>query len=126
MPQTQVLVFREASGEVPFSDWFARLKAKTPKVYEKFLARLSLLATKGNELRRPIVDSLEEGIKEIRVRRGTVNYRILYFFTERHVIALSHGLTKEDGVPKHDIEIAIRRRSLIYSNPEKYTAEFNL
>ena len=54
-------------------------------------------------MRRPLADSLREDIYELRVRKGRLNYRILYFFHGRNVAILGHGLTKEDKVPKADI-----------------------
>jgi phage-related protein len=68
------------------------------------------LAECGHELRRPLADFLREGIHELRIRKGRVNYRILYFFHGRNVAILAHALTKEDEVPKADIERSIRRK----------------
>ncbi len=124
MPQTQVLVFREASGEVPFNEWIATLKKRNPKAYAKCLARIDLLSRHGNELRRPIVDYLRDGIYELRAKCGKVNYRMLYFFNGRNVAIISHGLTKEDKVPDHDIDLAIQHFNLVLSDQDKYTADF--
>lgn len=126
MPQTQILVFREASGEVPFTKWLAQLKKRNRRAYDKCLARIGLLEKYGNELDRPIRGYLGEGIYELRAQCGTVNYRILYFFNGRSVAVISHGLTKEDEVPKRDIEVAMNRLNLVLSDSEKYTAEFEL
>jgi phage-related protein len=68
------------------------------------------LLTFGRELRRPLANILRDGIYELRIRKGRVNYRILYFFHGRNLAILGHALTKEDKVPKADVERAIRRK----------------
>ena len=77
----------------------------------------------GYELRRPIADLLRNGIHELRIRRGRLNYRILYFFLGKDVAILSHALTKAHGVPDADIERAIARRKAVESDPETHTVE---
>jgi phage-related protein len=50
-----------------------------------------------------------------------VNYRILYFFHGRNLAILGHALTKEDKVPKADIERAIRRKKAFEENPAQHS-----
>jgi phage-related protein len=84
------------------------------------------LAELGSELRRPEADILRDGIRELRIKHGHVNYRILYFFYGKNVVCLSHGLTKEDVVPDADIETAIRHKNLVMRDPEKYITEWDV
>lgn len=125
MPQTQVRVFREANGQIPFVDWLGLLEKRNRKAHEKCLARLKLLALHGNELRRPIADYLRDRIYELRAKCGTVNYRMLYFFTGRNVTVVSHGFTKEGEIPDREIELAIKRLNLIETHPGKHIADFD-
>nr|MBA3480518.1 type II toxin-antitoxin system RelE/ParE family toxin [Pirellulales bacterium] len=104
MPQTLILVFRQENGNVPFKDWLDELEKKEPRAYAKCLERVLRLSELGYELRRPLADDLQGGIRELRARVGTVQYRILYFFNGPCVAVLSHGCTKEGAVPKADIE----------------------
>ena len=53
---------------------------------------------------------MRDGIYELRIRKGHVNFRILYFFHGRNLAILGHALTKEDKTPKAAIERAIRRK----------------
>ena len=76
----------------------------------------------GHELRRPEADLLRDGIHELRVKKGRVNYRLLYFFTGGQAVIL-HGLTKEDVVPDIEIERALRRKAEFDSDPLKHTYE---
>lgn len=79
------------------------------------------LAMLAHELRRPTADHLQDGIYELRVRVGRVNFRILYFFHGRSIAVLAHALTKEQEVPKHDLARAAERRELFESNPKRHT-----
>jgi hypothetical protein len=58
-------------------------------------------------------------IYEFRVRLGSVNYRMLNFFHGRIAAVLPHGLTKENEVPRRDIELTIRRKRNFESDPER-------
>jgi phage-related protein len=75
----------------------------------------------GHELRRPTADLLEEGIYELRVGVGQVNYRILYFFHGRQLAILAHGLTKERAIPRTDLKTAIARKIKFQSKPDRHT-----
>lgn len=114
MPRVRLLLFREADGTVPVLDWLNELP---PKARAKCRAWLERLRDSGHELRRPIVDYLRDGIYELRVGYGGVNYRVLYFFHEREIVVACHGLTKERIVPPKEIELALRRRNEFFLDP---------
>ncbi len=80
MPQTEVRVFRGEKGDLPLIDWLDELEQTEPRACLKLLDRILLLSEQGFELRRPVADILRDGIYELRVKVGRVNYRILYFF----------------------------------------------
>ncbi|GAB4353992.1 MAG: hypothetical protein Kow0099_38220 [Candidatus Abyssubacteria bacterium] len=80
MPETEVVLYVDEKGKAPLLDWMDRLPAR---VRYKCVARIERLAACGHELRRPEADYLRDGIHELRVRHGRVNYRILYFFYEQ-------------------------------------------
>jgi phage-related protein len=118
MPKTTVVFYREDPSTVPVLDW---LDSLPKKALDKCLVRIERLRDLGHELRRPEADLLRDGIYELRVRLGTVNYRMLYFFHGRIAAVLAHGLNKEIDVPERDIEIAIRRKRNFESDPERHT-----
>ena len=97
MPATEVVFFQEEDGSVPILAWLTDLPQKARL---KCLAKLARLEELGHELRRPEADLLRDGIYELRVRLGSVNYRMLYFFHGRVAAVVSHGLTKEKAVPR--------------------------
>lgn len=120
MPKTHVVFYREADGAVPVLEWFDRLPTKAQ---DKCRVRIQRLAELGHELRRPEADLLRDGIYELRVQLGHVNYRILYFFHGRIAAILGHGLTKEDRVPSANIEVALARKRRYEQTPKIHTFE---
>lgn len=62
-----------------------------------------------------------DGIYELRIRMGSVNYRLLYFFHGQTVSVIAHGLTKEAAVTAADIKRAITRKAAFTANPTTHT-----
>ena len=78
-----------------FEEWLNTLPVKAQA---KCLAQVRLLRSQGHELRRPIADYLRDGIYELRPTLRGIHYRILYFFSGKNVVVISHGLSKESEV----------------------------
>src|SRR6266568_1804814 len=121
MPRTEVVFYQEDADDVPVLDWLTELRRSDQRAYETCVAAIERLGAFGHELRRPLADFLRDGIYELRVRKGRVNYRILYFFHGRNVAILGHALTKEDKVSKIDIERAVRRKKAFEADPARHT-----
>ena len=121
MPATQVVFYRERDGTVPVQDWLDELQHRDRGAFKKCVARLRRLRAFGHELRRPVADYLRDGVWELRVRHGTVNYRILYFFHGGTACVLAHGLTKKGMVPDQDIDRALRRKARFEQDPEGHS-----
>ncbi|MFQ5684471.1 MAG: type II toxin-antitoxin system RelE/ParE family toxin [Candidatus Binatia bacterium] len=118
MPKIAVVFYREDAETVPVLDWLDRLP---PKAQDKCRVRIERLKDLGHELRRPEADYLRDGIYELRVGLGGMNYRMLYFFHGRVAAVLTHGLVKEREVPPREIEEAIRRKGKFELHPERHT-----
>jgi phage-related protein len=117
MPKTEVVIFDEGDGKAPLLEW---LDQQISKVQDKCLVKIERLKELGHDLRRPEADLLRDGIYELRVRHGSVNYRLLYFFHEGRAV-LSHGLTKEDIVPKREIDLAVANKARYVNDPVRHT-----
>ena len=122
MPRTEVVFYQEADQDVPVLDWLKKLRHSNQKAYGTCIAAIERLGEFGHELRRPLADFLRDGIYELRIRKGRVNYRILYFFHGKNVAILAHALTKEDVAPKADIVRALRRKRDFEADPEAHTS----
>lgn len=103
---------------MPLLDWLDGLRTKAR---QKCVVKIELLEAFGYDLRRPHCDLLEQGIYELRARLGHVNYRILYFFKGTNVVIVSHGCSKEQEVPRSEINRAIGHRDKYLSSPEAHT-----
>lgn len=121
MPRTEIIFYQDDPKSVPVLDWLRELRRLDARAYESCVAAIARLSEFGHELRRPLADTLRDGIHELRIRRGRVNYRILYFFHERTLAILAHALTKEDEVPDADIDRAANRKTAFRRNPAAYT-----
>jgi phage-related protein len=123
LPPTEVIFYQDDSGRAPVVEWLTELRRLDRKGYAKCVPRIRRLAEMGHELRRPEADYLQDGIYELRARRGRVNYRILYFFHGQDGAVLAHALTKEGEIPARDIDRAIRRKQAFERGPARHTYE---
>lgn len=121
MPSIDVVFYQAQPGDSPVLDWLKEINATNPKAYDKCRAAIARLALLGHELRRPEADYLRDDIYELRIRSGSVNYRLLYFFHGRTVSVVAHGLTKEAAVPAVAINHAIARKAAFTANPSAHT-----
>jgi phage-related protein len=121
VPSIHGVFYQEQEGDAPVVEWLRELNATNYKAYDKCRAAIARLAFLGHELRRPEADYLRDGIYELRVRLGSVNYRLLYFFHGQTVSVIAHGLSKEGAVPATDIKRAIARKSAFTANPIVHT-----
>ena len=117
MSETEVVIFADDQASSPLLRWLDALP-ETARV--KCLDRVQRLQALGHELRRPHAAPLRDGIHELRVRSGRVQYRMLYFFHD-HRAVLSHGCTKESTVPVGEVKRAIANRKKFMTNPERHT-----
>ncbi len=118
MPNVAVVLYLEDAETVPVLDWLDRLPVKAQ---DKCRVRIERLRDLGHEPRRPEADYLRDGIYELRVGLGGMNYRMLYFFHSRVAAVLAHGLVKEREVPPREIEEAIRKKQRFELDPERHT-----
>jgi len=118
MPRVSLVLFQESDRTVPLLEWFDTLP---PKALDKCRAWLKRLRDYGHELRRPEADYLRDGVYELRIGLRGRNYRILYFFSGREVVVVSHGLVKERVVPPKEIDMAVRRMNAFRHDPTAHT-----
>jgi len=117
LPAVEVFYFQEDDEKVPLIRWLDQLSAKAQQKCQVRLGRLEAL---GHDLRRPEADYLRDDIYELRASYQGVHYRMLYFFHGRTAVVVSHGIAKEQRVPPHEIDLAVKRRRVFESSPEKH------
>lgn len=113
----RALFYEDPRGEMPVRTFIESLN---PKSQQKVLNWLDFLQQKGPDLRRPYADKVRDKLYELRVRFGSDNVRILYFFFGVRVVVLLHGFRKKDRKidPKH-LMIAEKRRIDFITRYEK-------
>jgi hypothetical protein len=106
------------------------VSAQQSKTRDKLFDAISRLEELGFELRRPEAEYLGNEIYELRIRKGHVNYRPLYFFDDlrdkagnvvQRRAVIVHGCTKEGKVDTSDIATAIARRKRYLTNRASHT-----
>lgn len=116
------VVFYIDESCAPALEFMRELKERDLAAFEQGVAMVNLLQELGHRLRRPAADILEDGIYELRWRKGKVQYRLLYFFHKQEFIVLAHGMQKEgQRVDKEDLRRAQQRRKKYVLNPKAHT-----
>lgn len=83
-----------------------------PKIKAKVLARIGFLEEHWQELRRPYVDTLTEGLYELRIIFSGSQIRVIYAYMFKDYIVLLHGIIKKTKeVPAEDMSKAKNRMS---------------
>lgn len=117
MAPISVTFYQESENSSEVITWLRDLRKMDPKAFAKFRGRIARLAEMGHELRRPEADFLRDGIHELRQKRGSINYRLLYFFNGQTIAVIAGGLTKEKEVPNTEIDKAISKKVAFANNP---------
>jgi len=98
-----IVFFTTERGDSPIDEFLDGLDKKSRA---KVVAYLSLLEEQGPNLMRPYADVVRGKIRELRIRYGSNQFRVLYFFHIRDQIILVHAFTKEtQQLKEKDIEL---------------------
>lgn len=109
MSEFEVEFYESEDGEdIPVQKFLDSLDLK---MQAKLDMEIKLLSEKGNELRLPYSEHLEDGIFELRAKVGSDISRVLYFFYYEKRIILTHGFIKKtQKTPKSEIKKAKKYR----------------
>ena len=109
--------YEKENGEIPVINFIDSLE---PKMGAKVLSLIEILEEKGNQLRLPYSECLEDGIFELRCKFGSDITRTLYFFYEGANIILTNGFVKKtQKTPVQETKLAKLRREDYLSRKEK-------
>lgn len=93
MANNWIVEFYETdAGEKPSLDFINTLEVK---LKAKVFRDMELLENKGNELRLPYSQHLDDGIFELRTIQGSNIVRNFYFFIIEKKIVITHGFRKK-------------------------------
>jgi len=110
--------FYEKGTQIPAKEFMDSLDIK---MRAKMAGEIKLLEEKGNMLRLPHSEHLEDGIFELRAKVGTDISRVLYFFYYEGRIILTHGFIKKtQKTPSREIEKAKQYRKDFWERNGKW------
>ena len=97
----KAIYYEDERNSRPVEEFIKVLESKTKA---KVLARIEFLEERWQELRRPYIDSLEEGLYELRVIFSGNQVRVIYAYMFKDYIVLLHGIIKKTKeVPREDM-----------------------
>jgi phage-related protein len=106
----KILFYTDAEGNEPVKDFILQ---NTDKAIAEILHVFKLLREFNILLGKPYVKKIDiSGLRELRIKHGSDNFRIFFFsYTERTFVLL-HGIVKKTAqIPEGDIKIALQRMS---------------
>lgn len=105
----KAIYYEDKRNSRPVEEFINDLESK---IKAKVLARIEFLEERWQELRRPYVDSLENGLYELRVIFSGNQVRVIYAYMFKDYIVLLHGFIKKTKeVPWEDMLKAKDRMS---------------
>ena len=97
-----------------------------PNMQEALEERLYLLSDKGNMCKRPVSESLGDGLFALRAKENRQQVRLIYYFKPNKVVNFVHVFYKTTKKISHrDIRIAKKNRKII-EEEERIAYKINL
>ena len=97
----KAIYYEDERNSRPVEEFINDLESKTKA---KVLARIEFLEERWQELRRPYIDILDEGLYELRVVFSGNQVRVIYAYMFKDYIVLLHGIIKKTKeVPQEDM-----------------------
>lgn len=97
----KAIYYEDERNNRPVEEFINELDSK---IKAKVLARIEFLEDRWQELRRPYVDILEEGLYELRVVFAGNQVRVIYAYMFKDYIVLLYGIIKKiSAVPREDM-----------------------
>jgi phage-related protein len=107
-----VIFFRSASGNEPVREWLKQLPADERRQIGEDLQVLQYRWPLG----MPLVDSLGDGLWEVRSRLPTRIARTLFFVHEQEIILLHGFIKKTQKTPTEERALALKRKHAYIQN----------
>lgn len=114
----QIHFFETDNGRCPTQEFIDDIDNEKDKVL--VINKMGQLAEFGYKLPRNHAAFLEDKIYELRVKTLGGQLRFLYFFYDRDMIIITHGIKKKTKkVPEHEIKRAKDYREIYLSRKER-------
>lgn len=103
------IYYQDSRGKKHVKEFINNLDKKTKG---KVLARIEYLEKYWHELRRPVVDLLENGLYELRVQFETNRVRIIYAYMFKNYIVLLHAIMKHTAKISENDKLRAKKRMI--------------
>lgn len=101
-PILEVFFFRTDAGAEPVREWLKDLPANDRKTIGEDIKTVQF----GWPLGMPLVDHLDGGIWEVRVKLGNRIARVLFTLDGQKMLLLHGFIKKQQDTPKPDLDLA--------------------
>jgi len=108
----RVVFFRTDTGNEPVRDWLKSLPKEDCKVIGTDILTVQYVWPVG----KPLVDSLGDGIWEIRSRLDNRIARTLFAVVDQEIVLLHGFIKKQQKTPTDELELARKRKRQYLQN----------
>lgn len=109
----EVHFFRTEKGSEPVREWLRELPEEDKKIIGEDIKTVQF----GWPLGMPLVDSLGDGLWEIRIRlSGNRIARVIFFLDQNMMILVNGFIKKTQRTPQKELELARKRKKLYRLN----------
>ncbi len=109
MANFEIGFYETVDGRYPAEEF---IDSQDMKMQAKIYREIDLLTEKGNALRMPHSEYLDDGIFQLCTKVGSDISRVLYFFVVENKIVLTNGFVKKtQTTPPEEIALAKKYRA---------------
>jgi phage-related protein len=101
-----VVFYKTGTGQQPVREWLKGLAKEERKIVGADILSVQYAWPVG----KPLVDSLGDGIWEVRSRLSNRIARTLFAVVDEEIVLLHGFIKKQQQTPQHELELARRRK----------------
>ncbi len=109
MKRKKAIYYENNQGERPVEEFLNSLDVK---IRAKLLARIEFLEEHWHELRRPLIDIVEDDLWELRVQFAKNKIRVIYAYMFKDYIVLLHSFIKTTGPIPENVKLLAKNRMI--------------
>jgi len=123
------IIYQKDKERVPVKDWLAKVRHDDPDGARRCLVRIGDLKDHGFDLHKSFpkkAEFLRDDVYYLRIKKGSIRYRIFYFFHGEQGVILHGFKKKQKKAPENEIEKAVEEKTQYESNPKGHGWEGEL
>ncbi len=113
MNKKKAIYYENSKGEKPVEEFINSLDIK---IKAKLLARIGFLEEHWHELRRPLIDIVEDDLWELRVQFAKNKIRVIYAYMFKGYIVLLHSFIKTTGPIPENYKLLAKKKNDSFSD----------